>query len=95
MHFCLSYKHPCKIAVLKKLFRIAVENCYQNHTHRGTAPAEKTVSQAICSEGSEGEGVHYLYKKREVNQTGHVNYLHWGNRTAFLSVSLPGLLCLF
>lgn len=89
MWFCLLYMHTCRIAILKKLVGILVEKT-----------ASKIVSAMVGEQQKRGshrpserkdlnvKGVRYLYKKREVNQAGHVNYLHQRNKTTFLSVSL-------
>lgn len=60
----------------------------------------RTIGTAVGQEQKrqkdvKGKGVRYFYKKREVNQTGRVNYLHQRNKAAFPSVSFLCLLCLF
>lgn len=97
MCFCLFYKYTCRIAVLKKLLGTAIEKIAPRAL-ASTVVEQQQKRQSYRPSAQKDlkvKGVCYLYKKREVNQTGHVNYLLQRNKTASLSVSLLCLLCLF
>lgn len=96
MYSCLAYQHTRRMAGLKTSLGIAVGNSALRTICTVVGWQQKRRSyRPSAQKDLKVKGVRYLYKKREVNQTGHANYLHQRNKTAFLSVSLLSLLCLF
>lgn len=93
MWFGFLNKHRCRQTEIKIFFGNWCSN--NSHSSLRTVVGQEQKSQTYrpCFQRNlKVKGVCYLCIKREVKQTGHVNYLHQRNKAAFPSVNLLCLL---